>query len=138
MDQPPQRSWWGRHWYWVVPVGCLVPLLVCGGGFVLIFTSALGIIKSSDVYKDALSRAKQSPAVQAALGMPITDGFFINGSVNVADGSGSADLSVPLSGPNGSGTLHAVAARSAGKWTFSILAVEVQGSGERIDLLAGQ
>ena len=63
MDQPPQRSWWGRNWYWVVPVGCLVPLLVCGGGLVLIFTSALGIIKSSDVYKDALSRAKESPAV---------------------------------------------------------------------------
>src|SRR5437870_57824 len=128
MDQPPQRSWWGRNWYWVVPVGCLVPLLVCGGGFVLIFTSALGIIKSSDVYKDALSRAKESPAVQAALGMPITDGFLINGGVNVAEGSGSADLSVPLSGPKGSGTLHVVAARSAGKWTFSTLTVEVQGS----------
>jgi hypothetical protein len=101
-------------------------------------TSALGTIKWSGVYKNALSRAKESPAVQAALGVPITDGFLINGSVKVADGSGSADLSIPLSGPNGSGTLHAVATRSAGKWTFSTLTVGIQGSRERIDLLAGQ
>jgi hypothetical protein len=35
-----------------------------------------GAMKSSDVYKDALAKAKTEPAVTEALGSPIKDGFL--------------------------------------------------------------
>ena len=40
----PQKSWFGRNWKWVVPVGCLTPILVCGGFFTLIFGAVFGML----------------------------------------------------------------------------------------------
>jgi len=37
-------------------------------------------IKSTDVYKEALERAKADPAVIEALGSPIKDGFLVSGN----------------------------------------------------------
>src|SRR4051812_41399935 len=110
MTQPVQRrSWWGRNCFWVVPVGCLVPLAVCGGGISLILVLVFGALKSSDAYKQAVALARGDPAVQAALGTPITEGVFTGGTMNIENGAGDADLQIPLSGPKGSGSLHAVA-----------------------------
>ena len=36
-QQPPRRSWWSRNWKWALPVGCLLPVLLCGGGGALFF-----------------------------------------------------------------------------------------------------
>src|SRR4051812_28877526 len=136
MDQPPEGSWWSRHWKWVVPVGCLTPLLVCGGGVTLLVVLVFGTLKSSDAYREAVDRAKASAAVQELLGTPIQEGFWVGGSINVSGASGNADLSIPLSGPKGSATLHAVATKSAGRWEFSTLEVAATGSDARIDLLS--
>ena len=62
------------------------------GSIALIVFSAM---KSSDVYKDALARAKTHPAVIEALGSPVTEGFLVSGSTNVNGASGEANLSVP-------------------------------------------
>src|SRR4051794_33678843 len=113
----PKRSWWGRNWKWVVPVGCLLPLLSCGGGIIAIFFGVTGIIKSSEPYKHALALAQSNPAVVAALGTPITAGKFSGGTYNVSNGSGSANFVIPISGPKGSGAIYVVATRSGGKWT---------------------
>jgi hypothetical protein len=52
-------------------------------------------VKSTDVYKDALARAKVHPAVIEALGSPITEGFLVSGNTNVNGAAGEANLSVP-------------------------------------------
>jgi hypothetical protein len=93
-----------------------------------------GALKSSDAYKMALARAKADPRVVNALGSPIKDGLFISGKTNVSGTSGQADLTVPISGPNGNGTLYFVASKFAGEWTFSKLMVTVEKTGEKIDL----
>jgi Cytochrome oxidase complex assembly protein 1 len=136
MSQATTPSWWGRNWKWVVPVGCLTPLVLCGGFIALIFALVFGAIKSSDVYKEAVARAKEAPAVQSALGTPITEGMFVSGNLNTGGASGSADLAIPISGPKGSGTVYAVATMVGGKWTFTTLEVAVPGSADRINLLA--
>jgi hypothetical protein len=69
-----------------------------------------------------------------ALGFPIKDGFFVSGKTNVSGSSGKADLTIPISGPKGKGTIYFVASKFAGEWTFSKLIVEVGKTGERIDL----
>jgi len=139
MEQsPPQRSWWSRNWKWALPVGCLLPLVLCGGGavvfFGLIYGVVTGAIRSSDAYQEGMSRARSNPEVVAALGEPIESGWLISGSINVNGPSGNADVSIPISGPKGSGTLSIVGTRSAGRWQYSTMEVEISGRPGRIDV----
>lgn len=133
-----RRSWWGRNWFWVVPIGCLTPFAVCAGLIALILTLVFGQLKSSEVYKEAVNRAREHPEVQAALGTPISEGLIPFGSLQIINDTGSAYLQIPLSGPKGSGSLRVVASRAGGKWTISSLVLDVAGSGEHIDVLAGK
>jgi hypothetical protein len=110
-------------------------MLLLVAGFVFVIVSIVfGAMKSSDAYKTALAKAKTDPRVVNALGSPITDGFFVSGNTNVSGSSGHADMTVPISGPKGKGTIYFVASKFAGEWTFSKLIIEVGETGERIDL----
>ena len=126
----PQKS----HWKLIVGliVGLFVLIIsVIGGIFFLIFS----MIGGSDVAKEALAKARANPAVVEQLGTPVKQGWFVSGSISINGGSGSADLSVPISGPKGKGTLYVTASKSAGTWTYSVLQVAIEGRSERIDLL---
>ena len=101
---------------------------------VCIIFFAFSVMKSSDAYKLALARAKSDQRVIAALGAPIKEGMFTSGNTNVNGPSGEANIAIPISGPKGKATIYAVGTKSAGQWTFSKLAVQVQGSDEMIDL----
>jgi len=118
-----------------VPSGCLGMLLLLGAFIFFIVTIVFGAMKSSDAYKSALARAKADPRVVNALGSPITDGFFVSGNTNVSGSSGSADMTIPISGPKGKGTIYFVASKFMGKWTFSKMVVEIAQTGQRIDLV---
>jgi hypothetical protein len=127
-----------RNWRWAVPVGCLSPILVCGGFFTILIAVVFGAIRSSDVYKDAVAQARSNPAVIAALGTPVETGIFMSGKINVQNSSGDADISIPIHGSKGAGTIHAVATKTAGKWGFSELVVHVDETGQRVDLLKAE
>jgi hypothetical protein len=134
---PPtsKPNWWKRNWKWFVPLGCFsIALLfvVFVASVVLIVFSAM---KSTDVYKDALTRARAHHAVADALGSPITDGFLVSGNTNVNGASGEANLSIPISGPKGKGTIYVSATKSLGRWNYSGLVLEVAKTHQRIDLL---
>lgn len=135
MNQEQDKNWWERNWKWFVPVGCL-GLMVLATGFVfLILTIVFGMIKSSDAYQIALAEATSHPAVQEAMGTPIEPGLLVAGNIHISGPSGQANLSIPISGPKGKGTIYAVAAKSAGQWLFSTLVVEVKTGRQRINLL---
>jgi len=135
----PRPGWWGRNWKWLVPVGCLTPLVLCAGGVFLILSIVFGIIKSTDVYKEAVARAQASPAVVQGLGSPVEAGFFVQGQVNVRNSSGDANLRIPIKGPNGgTGTLAVIADRVDGKWIYRKLEVHVEGRSSPVNLLAGE
>ena len=55
--------------------------------------------------------------------------YPVNGS------SGHADLAIPVSGPQGSGTPYVVASKSAGRWSMLQLVMDIKETDERIDLL---
>jgi hypothetical protein len=94
-------------------------------------------MKSSGAYKVALARVKSHPKVTAALGTPVKEGWFLTGTVNVNGSGENADVSIPLSGPKGEGTLFAGASKSAGQWSFSKLIFQ-DSAGQRTDLLTGR
>lgn len=135
MDEARPKNWWGRNWKWFVPAGCLTILLGFGGFVALILMSVSRMMKSSDAYRQAVARAKASPAMVRALGEPIEEGFFVSGSINVSGPAGNADLAIPLKGPKGKGTVYVAATKSMGEWSFRNLVVEVEATGQRIDLL---
>src|SRR5215831_6819370 len=141
MEQPLPKSatakpnWWKRNWKWFVPLGCFTVALlfvVFVGSILVIVFSAM---KSTDVYKEALARAKADPAVIEALGLPIKDGFPVSGNTNVNSASGETNLAIPISGPKGKGTIYVSADKSLGQWNYSGLVVEVGQTHPRIDLL---
>ena len=128
-------NWWKRNWKWCVPLGCFsiaVLFVVFVGSVMLIVFSA---VKSTDVYKDALARAKVHPAVIDALGFPITEGFLVSGNTNVNGAAGEANLSIPIAGPKGKGTIYVAARKSLGQWNYSGLVAEIANTHLRIDLL---
>lgn len=141
MDQPfaelatARPNWWTRNWKWFVPFGCLsvaLLFLIFVGSILVIVFSAM---KSTDVYKEALNRAKADPTVIKALGSPIEDGFLMSGNTNVNGAAGEANLAIPISGPKGRGTIYVSATKSLGQWNYSGLVVEVGQTHERINLL---
>ena len=134
----PRGNWWTRNWKWFVPTGCFTILILFAAFITLIVMIVFSAMKSSDVYKDALKRAKAEPAVIEALGSPIKDGMFVSGSTNVNGASGEANLAIPIYGPRGEGTLYVVAEKSVGAWNYSNLVVEVKKTKNRIDLLHEQ
>ena len=105
-------------------------------GFVFAIMSAiLGVLKSSDAYQHALSRARENPAVVSALGAPIKEGYFTSGNISVSGASGEAKLAIPISGPKGEGTIYVEARKSAGEWTYSVLVVRIEQTKQQINLL---
>ena len=72
------------------------------------------------------------------VGTPIEEGMFLSGNTNVDGSSGSADLTIPISGPKGKAKVYAVATKRAGRWAYSTLEAEIDGRDERIDLLGAE
>ena len=135
LEQTPQKGWWGRNWFWVIPVGCLTPVLLCGGGILSIVLFVFGTLKTTDVYKEALSRATANAEVKKQLGEPITSGFWVAGAIQLNGAGGNADLLIPISGPKGSAMIQAAATKANDKWDFSKLEVTVDSTKAKIDLL---
>ena len=135
MKQPGKENWWSRNWKWFVPVGCLGTIILFTGFVAVIMSIVFGFMKSSDVYKEAVANVKANSSVIEVLGSPIEEGFFVSGNINVSGTSGRANLSIPISGPDGEATLFLAATRTAGNWNFSTLVVKFKGSGAQINLL---
>lgn len=126
----PKRDWWSRNWKRFVPVAVVSVVLVIGG----LVMGVTRVMKSTDAYRGAVARAKAAPAVRAALGTPIEEGFFVLGQVEAGRTDGSATLTIPLSGPKGKATLFVAATKAAGEWRFHRLLVRPENAGVTIDL----
>jgi hypothetical protein len=93
-----RRSWLDRNSGWKIPLGCLTLLLLLGMFVILLMTVITTSFRSSDVYKQALAQASSNPQVRAQIGDPIKADWLIAGSLKVSNDSGSADLSIPITG----------------------------------------
>ena len=96
-----------------------------------------GVLKDNDAYRMSMQEITSSPAVTAALGNPIDAGFWVTGTINVdlVEGTGQAQLNIPLSGPKASGSALSQALRTDGKWVIELLMVKVDGQAEPIVLV---
>jgi len=134
--QPPRRSWWSQNWKWIT-AGCallaFLPLAILG-----IIALVLSGMRNSDVCRLAMAYVRQDEVVLQKLGSPIEQGWLMSGTMQTSGGSGTADLSLPISGPKGKGKLYLTAEKRAGEWKFSTLVLRIEGETEAIDLLRDQ
>jgi hypothetical protein len=131
-----RKSWLDLNVGWKIPLGCLTLLFLVGmfvGLLMMVITTSF---RSSDVYKQAVALASANEQVHAQIGDPIKADWLISGELKVSNDSGKANLSIPISGSRGRGTIRAVASKSGGVWRFSCLRVIVGGHRSVIDLLS--
>ncbi|TWU65018.1 Cytochrome oxidase complex assembly protein 1 [Crateriforma conspicua] len=114
--------------------GCLGVVLLCGGVMGFGVFSLFTLIKSSDPYQQSLARAQANETLIAELGQPIEAGWMLQGNINLNDDDGDADLTYPISGPNGSATVKVKGSKQDGVWTYEIMRATVDGSGTQVDL----
>jgi hypothetical protein len=128
---PPKKS--GGCWK-ALAIGCGIIIVLGAAAVVAIFVLVFSVIKHSDVYREAYTRAASDPRVIATLGTPIEKGWWVMGKVSVDTNGGLANIDFPISGPKGSARVHAAASRDTEAWTYSSLVVRPAAGGE-IDVL---
>jgi hypothetical protein len=127
---PARRSSWVVVFSIIAGVVLLIVLFVAGLLFFL-----FSAMKSSDPYQHAIQVVSHDPRAVAALGAPINPSCYFSGNINIAGSSGNADVAVPVYGSRNKGTVYVVARKSAGRWSYQTLELEVNGHEDRIDLL---
>ena len=126
--------WWRRHWKISIALGVVATVLLISAFGMAVCALTFGIMKKSGAYQHAVAAARGDVDVIASLGLPIEEGFFVMGQIQLTNDSGYANLSIPITGPNGKATIYAEADKSYGQWTFHTLEVMVEDTGEWIHL----
>jgi len=115
-------------------IGCGVLIVLGAAACAALVFVVFAAIKKSDIYTDALNKARADQRVIAVLGEPINPGFWVAGKMNLDNGKGNADFTFPISGPKGSAKVHAVASTEGQKWEYTELVV-TPSSGPPINVL---
>jgi hypothetical protein len=124
-----------KTWVWI-PIGCLAVLLLVIGGCGACMYGGLQMFKQSEVYQMALKTVQEHSGAQSALGTPIEAGLMVQGNIQMQNQGGNANLTFPVSGPEGSGTVNCVATRSGGTWEMETLTLTLDESGETLTLVS--
>ena len=111
-----------RNWAWGAVAAYAGVFLVFGS----LFFGLSAIMKNSEAYKMTMVQVRSDSQIIEAMGEPIETGFFIMGSINLKNSDGSANLSIPISGPKCSGTAYTEATKKFGAWTINLLVVRLE------------
>jgi Cytochrome oxidase complex assembly protein 1 len=123
--QPKSRK---KMWVIIILSVLLFLFLLIAGCCTALYFGVTKALKSSQVYVMSIQRAQASPCAISKLGQPINAQGLPQGSSNENNDSGSADLTIPIQGPQGSGSLHAIASRDNKVWTLTSLTLNAGGA----------
>jgi len=132
--QPAPASWWLRYRIPVIAVSAVVAVLAISGFVMLVLSLTIGLMRSSGAYQQAVAAARADETVIRTLGTPIEEGFFVAGEIQLTTHGGYANLSIPISGPDGEATIYVEAEKSGNDWSFRALEVVVRDTGQWIHL----
>lgn len=136
MEEIKQKSWFGRNWPWVLPVGgCLTIILLFVFGVGAIFFGVSKMFTTSTPYEYAIQLAKSNTDVIEILGEPIESNGIISGNISLENDDGEADFTIPIKGPNGKARITVVGEKVYGEWTYEKLFVLIKETHEEINLL---
>lgn len=136
MEHKDQKSWFGRNWLWVVPVGgCLTVILLFIFGLGTIIFGVSKALKSSTPYEYAVERAISNTTVLEAIGENIETDGILQGNIALKNNTGSANLKIPIKGDKDKGTIIVEAEKQDEEWTYKELYVSIKSTQEDINLL---
>lgn len=134
-DNIPKQSWWKRNWKWALPTGgCLTVLIVFGimvGGAVWGVSNAL---TKSQPSIDGLERAKKNEEVILTLGSPLEVKGIPSGNYHYENNIKTTEVSIPIEGPKGEGTLRVDGEAVDDVWTYSVMKVIIEQPDETIEI----
>lgn len=137
MEEVKQKSWFGRNWPWVLPVGgCLtiIVLFVLGVGAAVFGVSKM--VTGSEPYEYAYEKAIQNEAVIQALGNPIEKGFVgSNSNYSYKNGEGRVSLTIPINGPLNDAFIYVEGVKEDDEWTYTKLYVDIKNDDNDVNLL---
>jgi hypothetical protein len=124
----------GRRVWVIVGIVAAVVIALFVALAVGMFYLVSGMLKESEAYRAAVQAMQANAQVVELLGPPITSGFP-SGNVRTSGPNGEAELAIPVAGQRATGTLYIQATKSMGVWKTEQLVLELDGRGERIDLI---
>lgn len=114
-------------------------LIIIPTFIILILMVVMTLFRQSEPFELSLQTVSQHPAAQIALGEPVVfDGWFISGSINLANDTGSVDLTYDVSGPIASGSVRFMGTLSDEIWHIDHHQLTITLPGTVIDLGKGQ
>ncbi len=131
-----QKGWFRRNWIWIVPVGgCLtvILILILGVGGAVFGLSK--IFKESTPYEYALEKASKNATVIEFLGNDIESDGIMQGNISLKNDTGSANITIPIKGSKGKGSVTVNGTRIGDEWTYEELFVTIKETNEQINLL---
>lgn len=131
------QGWFNRNWKWVLGLGCVLPMLCCGGSVVVAVVATTKLIKSSATYADVGIKVTTDPRVTEALGPPVRFEGLPMGSVNASNGTTHSQLTLKVKGSKLSGTIHVESTQTGAAINYQRLELETE-KGDHLDLREGQ
>ena len=131
-----QKTWWGRNWLWVVPVGGCLTLIILG--IVLAGSLFFGIskaMKSTEPYQLALEKSLSNEELKDIIGSPIEPDGMMQGTMNYKNGQGDVDIRFPVRGPQGKATVEVKGEKDSEEWEYEHLRAIIEKTGDTLDLL---
>jgi hypothetical protein len=125
VQQPKSRK---KMWVIVILSVLLLIFLLIVGCCTALYFGVTHALKSTQVYVLSIQRAQASPCATSKLGTPLTANGVPQGSANENNDSGSADLTIPIKGPQGTGSVHVIASRENKIWTLTSETLTVAGT----------
>ena len=129
-DSIRQKSWYQRHWKWLIPTIIVSIILV------LFFSSGMNKVASdltiaysdTELYNNALEKAKANETVVAILGdiQPIDKLAILEGQVNFSDDNKAVKSSVRIIGTKGKARLDIVANKVDNNWSYKSINVRIK------------
>ncbi|MBL4663302.1 MAG: hypothetical protein JKY22_07060, partial [Flavobacteriaceae bacterium] len=121
---------------WAVPTGgCLLVIIFIIVFFGSIFFGITSMMTDSQASQDSIEAAKNNEALIEILGKPIEANGISGGSLKINNGLKSAELNIPIKGPNGEATIFVVGESLNDNWVYQTMEVHIKDSREIIDLL---
>lgn len=135
MESNACASWFRRNWQWFLPVSTFAAILLLIVFTALVQMAVVGMIRESDLYRDAVTIASTNEGVTRVLGTPIKAGKKVSGKFVSLRDARAAELKFPLAGPQGLATAHVIAFQGDDQWQFDSFRVTIKKTGEVLDLL---
>jgi len=125
-----QGNWLQHHWKWFIPT---VTAIVC---LIIFFSSGMNKVASdltnaysdTELYNDALEKAKTNKAVIAILGEiePIDKLAILEGQVSYSEDNTSVKSSIRIIGSKGKAKLDILANKVNTEWVYQTITIRIK------------